>query len=97
MTNRKTKQDSDSGDDSPGVEPVRFEQAIEQIEAVIERIESGEVGLEQSLAQYEQATKLIGQCRSILDTAQQRIAQLTTDVEGKLRVAGRGDEGAGDL
>ena len=96
MGKRKTKQGGDGGGDSPDAQPVRFEQAIEQIEAVIEQIESGEVGLEQSLAEYERATKLIGRCRGILDTAQKRIAELTTDTQGQLRVAGDGDEGSGD-
>ncbi len=68
--------------------PVKFEDAIQQIEAVIDRIESGEVGLEQSLVEYEQATKLIGRCRSILNTAQQRIDRLTTNAQGQLEVTG---------
>lgn len=70
---------------------VRFEDAVDQIERVIDQIESGEAGLEESLKAYEQASKLIVRCRSILGTAEKRIAQLTADSEGRLRVA---DDGA---
>ena len=66
--------------------PPSFEQAIEQLEAIIENIESGQVGLEQSIAQYEQGMKLIKRCRSILDTAEKRIADLDTDDQGGLRI-----------
>lgn len=74
-------------EDSNEVAPVKFEDAIEQIESVIERIESGEAGLEQSLTEYARATKLIGQCRAILDQAEKRVAQLTVDAQGRLQVS----------
>jgi len=64
--------------------PPTFEQAIEQLEAITERIESGQVGLEESLKQYEQGMKLIGRCRGILDTAEQRIVELTAGAQGQL-------------
>ena len=62
--------------------PLKFEDAIEQLEAIIEGIESGDIGLEQSLAEYEKGMKLIGQCRSILGRAEKRIAELTRDGQG---------------
>ena len=67
-----------------------FEQAIEQLEQITDRIESGEVGLEEGLKQYEEGMKLIGRCRGILDAAEKRIAQLTTDSAGRLSEAGGG-------
>jgi exodeoxyribonuclease VII small subunit len=66
--------------------PLKYEQAIEQLEDLIDAIESGEVGLEESLAQYEKGTKLIQHCRDILNTAEKRIAELTEDDEGGLEV-----------
>ena len=73
---------------------VRFEEAIDQIEQVIEKIESGQAGLEQSLVDYERATKLIGHCRSILKVTQKRIAELTSDGEGQLQVSDDADTGS---
>ncbi len=69
--------------------PLKFEEAVEQLEAIIEQIESGQVGLEESLARYEQGMKLIAQCRGVLAVAEKKIAELSVDAEGKLRV----DEG----
>lgn len=66
--------------------PLQFEQAIEQLERIIQRIESGEAGLEQSLAEYETGMQLIHHCRSILDRAESKIEKLTADAEGRLRI-----------
>lgn len=73
---------------------LKFEDAIEQVESVIERIESDEAGLEQSLTDYERATKLISRCRSILEAAQKRIVELTSDAEGRLQRSGSDGEGS---
>jgi exodeoxyribonuclease VII small subunit len=56
-----------------------FEQAIEQLEAIVERIESGEVGLEEAIKQYEQGAALIKRCRSILGAAEKKIAELKVE------------------
>ncbi len=72
---------------------IRFEQAIEELEELIDRIESGEVGLEESLAQYEQGMKLIVQCKQILSKAEKKIAKLTLDNKGHLKLP---DSGARD-
>ncbi|MEM6459600.1 MAG: exodeoxyribonuclease VII small subunit [Planctomycetota bacterium] len=57
-------------------EDMDFERAVGQLETLIERIESGEVGLEEAIGQYERGTKLVQRCRSILDTAERRIEEL---------------------
>ncbi|MAX22943.1 MAG: exodeoxyribonuclease VII small subunit [Phycisphaeraceae bacterium] len=66
----------------------KFEESIEQLEEIIEQIESGEIGLEDSITQYEKGTKLIEKCRAILDRAQARIAELTVDGNGELKASG---------
>jgi exodeoxyribonuclease VII small subunit len=67
-------------------EPLKFEDALTELEAIIAKIESGEAGLEQSLAHYERGMKLIGDCRTILAAAEQKIAELSVDSKGKLRL-----------
>ncbi len=80
------------------VTQMKFDQALGELEALVERIESGEVGLEEALKQYERGIALIERCRSVLASAERRIAELTADAEGKLEVvedaaeAERGDE-----
>ncbi|MEC9374201.1 MAG: exodeoxyribonuclease VII small subunit [Planctomycetota bacterium] len=58
-----------------------FEQAVESLEQIIDRIESGEVGLEKSIREYERGMDLIRRCRTILDTAEQRVRELTIEDE----------------
>lgn len=54
-----------------------FEEALEQVESIIDRIERGEIGLEESLVEYERGVKLIQQCRQIHQHATQRVDELT--------------------
>lgn len=63
----------------------KFEEAIEQLESIIEKVESGQIGLEESLSQYERGMKLVKQCRQILDTAERRIGELSVDGSGRLK------------
>lgn len=69
-------------------EKLGFEEAIEQLETLIDQIESGEIGLEESLKRYEQGSALIKRCRGILDGAQEKIAELTAGSDGSLAVDG---------
>ena len=62
----------------------KFEDAIAQLEQIIENLESGETGLEDSLAEYEKGMDLIKQCRTILGTVQKKIKKLTASTDGKL-------------
>jgi exodeoxyribonuclease VII small subunit len=54
-----------------------FERAVEQVEKIIEKIESGEIGLEASIAEYERGVGLIRRCRQVLERAEQRVDELT--------------------
>ena len=78
--------------------PVKFEEAVEQLEAIIDRIESGEIGLEDCLTQYERGMQLINQCRGILTKAEQKIAELSPAADGGLAVEGNDElETQGDI
>jgi exodeoxyribonuclease VII small subunit len=57
--------------------PQSFEESVAQLEQIVAAIESGQIGLEQSLAKYEQGMELVKRCRAILDQAEKRIEQLT--------------------
>ena len=52
---------------------VSFEEALAQLEQIVGAIESGQIGLEESLAKYEQGMALVKRCRGILDRAEKRI------------------------
>jgi exodeoxyribonuclease VII small subunit len=57
-----------------------FEEALEQVESIIEKVESGQIGLEESIAQYERGAALILRCRKILERAEQRVQELTAQM-----------------
>jgi exodeoxyribonuclease VII small subunit len=59
-----------------GAEALDFEAAVERVETIIERLESGAVGLEESIAQYEQGVELLRRCRAMLERAEQRVTEL---------------------
>ncbi|MEO1130426.1 MAG: exodeoxyribonuclease VII small subunit [Planctomycetota bacterium] len=69
---KKTKQDDD-------LSSMTFEQAIASLESINDRIESGEIGLEESLLEYERGMKLIAHCRAVLDQAEQRVEELSPE------------------
>ena len=63
----------------PDPKQMSFEKAVQELESIIERIEQGEVGLEQSLDEYRRGDTLIKHCRGILDVAEQQIEKLTQE------------------
>jgi len=63
--------------------PPDFEQAMAEVEAIIERIEGGEVGLERAISDYERGARLLAQCRKALAAAEQRIEDVTGRLESQ--------------
>jgi exodeoxyribonuclease VII small subunit len=56
-----------------------FEQAMGELETLVERMEQGEVSLEESLKAFERGRALVDRCKSILDDAERRIEQMGLD------------------
>lgn len=63
----------------------KFEDALKQLEAITVQIERGEIGLEESIARYQEGMKLVARCRSILTKAEQRIQKLIPTPSGELK------------
>lgn len=61
------------------VSKLKYEQAVEQLEGIIDQIESGDIGLEASLDQYEQGMKLILHCRQVLNRAEEKMKTLQAE------------------
>ena len=53
-----------------------FEKALEELEALVARMEDGKLPLEESLAAYQRGAELIKYCEARLGEAQARIAIL---------------------
>ncbi|HKJ71306.1 MAG TPA: exodeoxyribonuclease VII small subunit [Gammaproteobacteria bacterium] len=59
-----------------GPEALSFEQAMAELEALVERLESGEQGLEQDLADFQRGIALARQCEGQLKEAEQVVYKL---------------------
>ena len=54
-----------------------FEEALGQLEALVEQMEAGDLSLEESLAAFERGVALTRTCEQALKTAEQRVEILT--------------------
>ena len=61
-----------------------FEQAMSRLEEIVGSLERGEASLEESMALFEEGTKLSGLLHEMLEKAEQKITVLTQDKNGDL-------------
>ena len=54
----------------------RFEQEMQELEAIVAQMERGELRLEDSLKLFERGTALAKSCKTSLDTAELRVRNL---------------------
>lgn len=64
----------------------RFESALEELEEVVEHLESGELSLEDSLSAFEKGVGLVRFCNQKLNEVEKKIEMLVKDKEGKLQL-----------
>ena len=60
-----------------------FEDSLKQLEDLVERLESGEISLEESLQDFEQGVALVRTLRERLDQAQQRVDKIVEQEGGE--------------
>ncbi len=60
-----------------------FEESLQQLEDLVERLESGEVSLEESLRDFERGVALTRALRERLDKAQQRVDKIVKQEKGE--------------
>lgn len=53
-----------------------FEQSLAELQALVERMESGQLSLEESLADFEKGISLTRECQAALTDAEQKVTQL---------------------
>jgi exodeoxyribonuclease VII small subunit len=73
----------------------KFEVALEELEGVVEQLESGDLSLEDSLAAFEKGVGLVKFCNQKLTDVEKKIELLVRDKEGKLQLKAL-DSMAGD-
>jgi len=72
-----------------------FEEALKELEEIVNRLEQGEIPLEQALQLFEQGVRLSRLCHTKLDEAQKRVEVLLKDEAGKMTARPFG-QGAGE-
>jgi exodeoxyribonuclease VII small subunit len=56
-----------------------FEQALHELEVVVERLEDAELPLEEAIALFERGQTLLAHCQEQLDAAELKVRQLTVE------------------
>ncbi len=64
---------------------LKFEDALRRLDEILAALERGEIGIEEALDRYEEAVRLAGHCRKILEAADQRIRKIRIEASGQLR------------
>ncbi len=64
---------------------IKFEDAVQRLEQIVDQLEAGDLPLEQSLKVFEEGVGLARRCAKYLDEAEKRIEILTRDESGSLR------------
>ena len=60
-----------------------FEQSLEKLERLVERMEGGDLGLEESLKTFEEGIRLTRECQQALASAEQKV-KLLIEQSGEL-------------
>ncbi len=67
--------------DTP-VDQMSFEQAMKELEAVVDQLERGDVALDASITLYERGAALKKRCEDELKRAEEKVAAITLDRDG---------------
>jgi len=62
----------------------RFEDYLRQVEEAVRSLESGKLGLDESMERYEQGVAALKQCRRLLEQAELKIQMLVQQKDGSL-------------
>ncbi|MCP4760027.1 MAG: exodeoxyribonuclease VII small subunit [Planctomycetes bacterium] len=65
----------------PAVDPadLRFEDAIGELESIIEQIDAGEIGLEEAMASHRRGKALVARCRQVLDAVAEELKSVSDE------------------
>lgn len=59
-----------------------FEESMKRLESIVKRLERGDVALDESLALFEEGSRLLAACSGMLDAAEQKVLQLKKGSDG---------------
>ncbi|OGK89888.1 MAG: exodeoxyribonuclease VII small subunit [Candidatus Rokubacteria bacterium GWC2_70_24] len=64
---------------------IKFEEALQRLEQIVDTLEAGDLPLEESLKAFEEGVGLARRCARYLEEAEKRIELLTRDESGLLK------------
>ena len=70
---------------SQEIEALSFEKALAELEAIVQKLEAGDVELEESIEIYERGTLLKAHCEAKLANAQSKIEKITLNEQGSVQ------------
>jgi len=65
-----------------------FEKALAELEEIVQKLESGNAPLEESIALYERGAALKAHCETTLKSAQAKIEKIVASEDGSLKAVG---------
>ena len=65
-------------------ENMKFEEAMQLLEDIVRKLESGNLSLDESLAAFEEAVGLVKLCNEKLEDAEQKVRILTASASGEI-------------
>lgn len=58
-----------------------FEKSLDELENIVEKLQNGDISLDESIKLFERGMELTNLCRKTLETARQKITSLTEEEE----------------
>jgi exodeoxyribonuclease VII small subunit len=69
--------------DHSDIKALTFEQALKELESIVDRLEKGDVALEDSILFYERGEALKLHCDGLLKKAEAKVEKITLDGNGQ--------------
>ena len=79
--------DSSKDSSKDSIESIGFEKALDELDALVRRMESGQLSLDDSIAAYRRGAELARFCQTKLASAEQEIKRLEGDLLKPLDIA----------
>jgi exodeoxyribonuclease VII small subunit len=73
----------DAKNQNGDVAALPFEKALAELESIVQRLEKGDVALEESIQIYERGDALKRRCEVLLREAEARVEKITRDASGR--------------
>lgn len=93
MPKKSAKSTETEQSDNDQLQALSFEDAISELEGIVEQMERGEMSLQDSLQAYQRGAALVTRCRGALDSVSQQVKVLEDNLLKPLDV----DEINGEL